>query len=45
MAASAHKYDNREVKIDKSGGDPRLELFEIHVKKCGDEDMNEYTWE
>lgn len=37
MAASGNKYDFNEFKILKTGGDPRMQLFEENLKKCIDE--------
>ena len=44
MTQSAPKYDYKDITIDKSGGDPRMQLFEIFNRQCMDVGREGETW-
>ena len=45
MTQSAPKYDYRYFTIDKSGGDPRMQLFQVHERQCMDVGREHEQWE
>ena len=45
MTQSAPKYDYRDIIIDKSGGDPRMQLFEVFNRQCMDAGREGETWQ